>query len=325
MDIYFTEMKGNPATTNGSRIRLPTLPEKISMKTSAGFLSFNIMGQGEMILPGGSDLISLSWDGVFYGAARKYFPSDFMREWQDPETLRALFDKWRSEHQQLQISVTGTGINYDVYISSFDPVNTGAFGDISYSIELKQAHNPTIGVVHLLSAGSISKSLAANGSSFTCDTHKTVKIAPGGKYTALIYCSAGRPRVVAGTRGVVDISLLSQNGNSWYYVCTSKGGLGMSTGIYINGSSKPTFICLIDLHGWGAKSQATAVSSKKTYTVGAGDDLWGIAVKVYRNGSKWSTIYSANKAKIEAAAKQHYRGSSQNGRYIYPGEKLIIP
>jgi hypothetical protein len=325
MDIYFTEMTGNPATANGNRIRLPTLPAKISMQAGANFLSYNVMGQGEMILPGGSDLATASWDGFFYGAARKNYPAAFMREWQDPETLRALFDKWRANHQRLQFSITGTGINYDVYISSFLPAYAGAFGDISYSIELKNALNPTIGVVSILSSGTIMRSLAANGSSYTCDTHTTVKIAPGGKYTALVYCAAGRPNVISGTSGVVDISLTKQSGNNWYYACTAKGGLGASSGIYINGSAKPVFICLVDLHGWGAKSQATAVSSQKTYTVVSGDNLWGIAVKAYHNGSKWTAIYSANKSTIEATAKQHGRSSSSNGKYIYPGEKLLIP
>ena len=325
MDIYLTEMTGDPATANGRRIRLPTLPAKISMDTSAGFLSFDVMGQGEMILPGGTDLISISWDSVFYGAARKNYPSVLMREWQDPETLRALFIKWRANHQRLQINVTDTAINYDVYISSFRPVNSGAYGDISYSIEFKQALNPTIGVLYLTSAGTIPKATVANGTSFTCDTHTTVKIAPGGKYTALVYCSAGRPNVVAGTGGVVDISLTKRNGSNWYYSCTAKGGLGTSTGVYINGSENPVFLCLIDIHGFGAKSQAAAVSAKKTYTITASDTLWSIAVKMYRDGSKWTSLYSANRSTIEAAAQKHGQSSSQNGRYIYPGEKLIIP
>jgi N-acetylmuramoyl-L-alanine amidase CwlA len=76
--------------------------------------------------------------------------------------------------------------------------------------------------------------------SFTCDTHSTVKIQLGKKYQARITCAA-YPNVVAGTGGIVSISLASQSGNDYFFAFTGvKVG---STGIYINGSPSPVFIC----------------------------------------------------------------------------------
>lgn len=66
-------------------------------------------------------------------------------------------------------------------------------------------------------------------------------------------------------------------------------------------------------------------SKDKTYTVKKGDCLWNIAKKYYRNGSKYTKIYKANKTVIEKAAKKHGRSSSNNGNWIYPGTKLTIP
>ena len=63
----------------------------------------------------------------------------------------------------------------------------------------------------------------------------------------------------------------------------------------------------------------------KTHKIKSGDTLWGIAMKYYGNGTKWQTIYNANKEIIEKTAKAHGRTSSQNGHWIYPGVTLTIP
>ena len=55
-------------------------------------------------------------------------------------------------------------------------------------------------------------------------------------------------------------------------------------------------------------------SSSKTYTVVRGDSLWKIASKYYGSGTKWPTIYNANKGVIGG-----------NPNLIKPGQKLVIP
>lgn len=68
-----------------------------------------------------------------------------------------------------------------------------------------------------------------------------------------------------------------------------------------------------------------ANNSGKPYKVQRGDTLWGIAKKMLGDGSKWKTIYNANKTLIEKLAKQAGRKSSQNGHWIYVGTILTIP
>lgn len=54
-------------------------------------------------------------------------------------------------------------------------------------------------------------------------------------------------------------------------------------------------------------------TSGQNYTVKRGDCLWNIAKKFYGNGSKYTTIYNANKDKIK------------NPNLIYPNQILWIP
>lgn len=68
-----------------------------------------------------------------------------------------------------------------------------------------------------------------------------------------------------------------------------------------------------------------AESSGSTYTIKSGDTLWAIAQKFYGSGAKWQDIYNANKDIIETTAKEHGYSSSNNGWWIFPGVKLIIP
>lgn len=67
------------------------------------------------------------------------------------------------------------------------------------------------------------------------------------------------------------------------------------------------------------------VTKNKSYVVKKGDCLWKISRKFYGTGSKWKTIYNANKTVIEKTARKYGKKSSSNGHWIYPGCKLTIP
>ena len=58
---------------------------------------------------------------------------------------------------------------------------------------------------------------------------------------------------------------------------------------------------------------AASKPSGQNYTVKSGDCLWNIAKKYYGNGSKYTTIYNANRDKIKIP------------NLIYPGQVLWIP
>lgn len=71
-------------------------------------------------------------------------------------------------------------------------------------------------------------------------------------------------------------------------------------------------------------SRSTTKTTKK-HPIKKGDTLWGISKKYYKTGTKWKTIYNANKTTIENAAKKRGYKSSNNGNRIWPGTVLKIP
>ena len=73
------------------------------------------------------------------------------------------------------------------------------------------------------------------------------------------------------------------------------------------------------------QKRSTTTTTTGTYTVKTGDSMWAIAQRFLGDGSKWPTIYEANKTIIEQTAKKYGRQSSDNGRWIYPGMTLAIP
>ena len=60
----------------------------------------------------------------------------------------------------------------------------------------------------------------------------------------------------------------------------------------------------------------------KIHTVKKGDCLWKISKKYYGKGSKWKTIYNANKEVMVASVKKHH---CRKYYCIHPGMKLVIP
>lgn len=76
--------------------------------------------------------------------------------------------------------------------------------------------------------------------------------------------------------------------------------------------------------GTGAGDGSTSGASS-LYTVVSGDTLWAIAKRYYGSGMKYTIIYDANAATIEAVAKAHGKSSSEKGHWIWPGTVLTIP
>lgn len=219
----------------GSGFTFPALPEKIQGKYGAKYQSFDILSQGTVKVPRGTDVSEFTWDGVFFGESKKNEPIVKSGSWKQPGECVGILYNFMKNETVLNLIVTETWINMDVTISSFQPRAIGAYGNIEYSVTFIQKKPLCIYTTNELQIAAFVKT---------------------------------KPR--------------------------DDSGSGTSGG--------------------------------SNYTVVRGDTtLWGIASKKLGSGSKWTSIYDANKDTIEAEAKKHGKANSDHGHWIWPGEVLVIP
>ena len=138
VDIYIREK-------NGSReIRVPVLPEHIMVEFGEGrFVTFDILGKGEVAEPTGVGLASISWQSEFPGNYRTD-TSMIRGKRKTPSTYHQILESWKQKGTPLNLLVTGFPINYDVYVSNYTADISGAFGDVPYEIFFKQNKDITI-------------------------------------------------------------------------------------------------------------------------------------------------------------------------------------
>ena len=69
---------------SGSRFTFPALPEKIQGKYGARYQSFDIISQGTVKIPKGTDVAEFTWNGVFFGKSKRGEPIVKRNSWKPP-------------------------------------------------------------------------------------------------------------------------------------------------------------------------------------------------------------------------------------------------
>ncbi len=123
---------------NGQTFTFPALPEKIQGQYGAKYQGFDIISQGAVKVPKGTEVAEFSWDGVFFGETKKNEPIVRTGSWKEPNECVKILKGFMKDETVLNLIVTETWINEDVTISSFSPRPIGAYGNIEYSISFSQ-------------------------------------------------------------------------------------------------------------------------------------------------------------------------------------------
>ena len=122
----------------GSKFTFPALPEKVQGRYGARYQSFDIISQGTVKVPKGTDVTEFTWEGVFFGQSKKNEPIVKKGSWKNPNACVKMLSDFMKKESVLNLIVTETWINMDVTISSFQPGPVGAYGNIEYSITFVQ-------------------------------------------------------------------------------------------------------------------------------------------------------------------------------------------
>ncbi len=139
-DIYIREINGD------REIRIPWLPDEIQFSTGeASMASYDILNRGEVAVPTGVGLSEYSWESIFPGEGRKNADCGLMRgSWKKPEYYHKILEDWKANRARLNLVVVGYPINKTVYLTNYNGTGSGGFGDITYTVEFKEARNITI-------------------------------------------------------------------------------------------------------------------------------------------------------------------------------------
>ncbi len=128
-------------TADGTRLQIPLLPDRMSVKTGATSIGFQTIKGQEYKLPRGMALTGYSWNGVFPGESMALM--SFVHGWQQHNRIVSTLEKWMEDKKIIRFMVTETRINADVFIDAFVYDYYGA-GNISYTITLTAYKKLTI-------------------------------------------------------------------------------------------------------------------------------------------------------------------------------------
>lgn len=190
---------------SGSKFTFPALPEKVQGKYGAKYQSFDIISQGTVKVPKGTDVAEFTWDGVFFGESKRNEPIVKKNSWKEPNDCVKILNDFMKNETVLNLIVTETWINVDVTISSFQPRPTGAYGNVEYSITFVQKKPLQIYTTNELQIAKFVKKTkprndsgdsSGGGSSYTVVSGDTLwgiaakKLGSGSKWTSIYDANA---------------------------------------------------------------------------------------------------------------------------------------
>ncbi len=131
----------------GEEMQLSYVPETVKATEGALFQTYNIIERGEVKLPKGEKLSSVSWDVILPGEKMKTYPFVKIWAWEKPEAIIQRWNAWKKQGAKLNLLITQTGVNLNVYLESFHETYSGGLGNIKYSISFLAAKELLIGTV----------------------------------------------------------------------------------------------------------------------------------------------------------------------------------
>lgn len=332
MDFYLTNL------TSGVRLRIPILPDRLSVKTGAMTAAFNIIKTGEVKIPRGSMLTGYSWNSTFPGEAMRNM--SFVYDWQAPEKIIPMLKDWMDKGDTLRFMVTDLSINTDVFIETFTYEYYGGMGDVSYTLTLTTRRELLITTVPAQTTVPNSSSSGSSSFSNSSTVYGTVKLSNTGSYLNVRQKASTSSKSIGRLSHGTRIQILEKYGN-WYIIPWSGGADGKayvyasyvvldtqasssssSSGSSGGGSSGGSAGSSGSKGGSAGSSGSSKTSAgNSTYNVKDGDTLYSIAKAMLGDGSRWTEIYELNKAAIDKANA----GKTVSKYTVYSGTSLKLP
>ena len=296
MDIYLTDL------SSYRRLRIPLLPDRLSIKTAAHTITASIIQSGEIKIPRGSTLTGYSWNGVFPSEALEN--ASYVFDWQEPARIVAQIKEWEEKGTTLRLMVTDLSINADVFIETFNGDYYGV-GDFSYTISLTTLRKLTVTTVPAPPVPVVQPDTTP--ATETTTTNKQYgKVKTKGSRLNIRKKASTSSSVIGKLQNGETVEILGRTGN-WYIVPCSSGtnGQGYAYASYItlisSSNSSTSSGSTASSSGTSSKTSTSSTTSTSTYTVKSGDTLYSIAKAMLGDGSRYMEIYNLNKTAIDRA------------------------
>ena len=252
MNIYLTSKKSN------ERLRIPLLPDRLSVNTGAYTIPLNIVKTGEVRIPRGATLTGYSWNGVFPGESMS--GHSFVFDWQEPQKIIKLLTGWEHNGETLVLSSGELGINSDVFIESFSYEFFG-IDNVSYTINLTVRKELFVTTTAPPPVKEKKEDDGGSGSSSKAKKYGTVKT--GGSNLNVRKKPSTSAKILGKLKNKSKVEILGKKGN-WYIIPYAKGTDGKA---YIYAS-----YVKLDASGSSSgskkKSSSSSGSKKKTSSTG---------------------------------------------------------
>lgn len=125
MDIFLT--------VGSDRLRIPLLPDKVSVRKGTSVISFSIIKTGEHKIPRGTAVTGYSWTGVFPGESMSEL--GFIHDWAVPKLLIDKLLNWQTRGEKIEFMISGAGLKDTVFIDNFTYDYFGK-DNVSYTLSL---------------------------------------------------------------------------------------------------------------------------------------------------------------------------------------------
>lgn len=121
---------------NGAeKLRLPVNPSSYEIVRPAANKTVNVHGVGEVNLIGLTGLASTSIDSFFPLAYQSYCQYE---DFPAPQDCIEMIERWLFSGKPIRYEIKGAGVNMPVSIESFAYGESDAFGNVRFSLELKE-------------------------------------------------------------------------------------------------------------------------------------------------------------------------------------------
>ncbi|MBP3723217.1 MAG: hypothetical protein J6I62_08220 [Selenomonadaceae bacterium] len=120
-------------TANGQEVVLPVDMESYECKVGNNNETINIINAGEYLMKGKTGLKTISLSSFF--PAQEY---DFARYGGNPWGVADTIEEWRKNNETVELSISGTSVEFKCLIESFSVGEKDGSGDVYYTIELRE-------------------------------------------------------------------------------------------------------------------------------------------------------------------------------------------